>query len=183
MPALNSDDKRYLLDVARHAIAEKLQVIYPTPKDVDSKSLRQKNGVFVTLHENGDLRGCIGCFESEDCLPKTVATYALAAAFDDTRFPPISKSEFKDITIEISVLGAPKKTDDITRHFKEKPGVIIRKGYRQATFLPQVWDDLQEPDEFMEHLCVKAGLQADEWTREGMNFSVYTVDSFEENKD
>ncbi|HDR14856.1 MAG TPA: AmmeMemoRadiSam system protein A, partial [Desulfobacteraceae bacterium] len=111
---------------------------------------------------------------------------AVNAAFEDPRFPPLKKEEFDGIKIEVSVL-----TDPVTlehrggRDLLEKlqpglDGVIIRKGGRQATFLPQVWEQLPEKETFLSHLCLKAGLPANAWSSGDLEVLTYRVQAFEE---
>ena len=179
MQQLRSIDRKNLLAHARAAIAERLDIKYTQPAKVDIGS---KSGVFVTLTIKGELRGCIGCFASQGQLADTVREFAVSAAFEDTRFPPVEKNEFEKLHIEISVLSEPHKTshDDLITMFPSHPGVILKKGNRSSTFLPQVWEELSNADEFMSHLCMKAGLQPDEWKRPGMDFQTYSVEKFEE---
>jgi AmmeMemoRadiSam system protein A len=184
MQALNSAEKKHLLEVARYSIAEELGIKYAKPAALKSKALEAKQGVFVTLHEQGELRGCIGCFDSDKTLDETVAQYAKWSAFNDHRFAHLSKAEFDKINIEISVLTPAREIDydGLVKSFPKKPGVIIELDIYNATFLPQVWDDLPEPDDFMGHLCMKAGLKPDEWKKPGMGFYVYEVIKIEEGR-
>lgn len=184
MPALSSIDKNYLLALARHTIAQALTMDIAMPQPRTSAALKQGSGVFVTLHKHGELRGCIGCFSSDKPLAETVARFAQAAAFEDIRFLPVDSAEFDDLHIEISVLSEPSAVsrDEFFKQLPAKPGVIIRKGGRQATFLPQVWEELPDADEFMSQLCMKAGLAPDAWKEDGMQFMTYGVTSFEEKR-
>jgi AmmeMemoRadiSam system protein A len=182
MPALSSIDRNYLLALARHSIATALKMDITAPRASASVALKQNSGVFVTLHKEGDLRGCIGCFGSDKPLAETVQRFAQAAAFEDIRFLPVQPEEFDDLSIEISVLSEPAAVnrDEFFKQLPAKPGVIIRKGGRQATFLPQVWEELPDAEDFMSQLCMKAGLAPDAWHEEGMQFMTYGVTSFEE---
>lgn len=185
MPALRSPEKTYLLAVARHAIAHALGMKESTqikPKTIATPGLKRKAGVFVTLTKNHALRGCIGCFSSDKPLPDTVTEHACAAAFNDPRFPPVRPEELTSITIEISVLSEAKEAPRAAflKQLPSKPGVIIRKSLHTATFLPQVWEQLPDPEEFMAELCLKAGLPPTAWREDNMRFLTYTVESFEE---
>jgi AmmeMemoRadiSam system protein A len=104
---------------------------------------------------------------------------AAHAAFDDYRFNSLEESELDKIHIEVSVLSMPKesKLDDI---LSGKHGVVLEFHGRSATFLPQVWDQLQKKEDFLSELCMKAGLQANAWKEKEMKFYVYTVQKFEE---
>lgn len=185
MPALRSPEKKHLLAVARYAIAHALGMKESTqikPKTMATPGLKRKAGVFVTLTKNHALRGCIGCFGSDKPLPETVAEFACAAAANDTRFPPLRPEEFTSISIEISILSEAHEVnrEEFLTQLPTKPGVIIRKSMHTATFLPQVWEQLPEPEEFMGELCLKAGLPPMAWHEDNMRFLTYTVDSFEE---
>jgi AmmeMemoRadiSam system protein A len=169
--SLNTEDRKLLLDLAKEAIESKLERReIKIPKNIPSK-LKEKRGTFVTLTINGQLRGCIGHILPVQELYKDVIENARSAALDDPRFPPLTKEELPNVKIEISILDLPKKLKYESPQMlidylnKTKPGVILKKGSCRATFLPQVWEEVKEPEEFLAHLCLKAGLQADEWTR------------------
>jgi AmmeMemoRadiSam system protein A len=131
---------------------------------IDNPKLNSDGAVFVTLHKNGSLRGCIGHVHPVMPLFRSVMENAVAASSRDPRFPPVTKEELSDISVEISVLSPLRKlkaTDDIEigRH-----GLLIRKGGRQGLLLPQVaveygWDR----EAFLKNLSLKAGLPGDEW--------------------
>src|SRR5690606_8982569 len=102
------------------------------------ENFTKNNGAFVTLKINGSLRGCIGRFISTEPLYEVVRATALSSAFEDSRFPPLSKEEFEKTEIEISVLGPLKKIDDINEIVLGRHGIYIKKGSRSGTMLPQV---------------------------------------------
>ena|SRR3989344_4966924 len=139
-----------------------------------AESVKKKYGKpgtsFVTLTEkkNGDLRGCIGSLEAVQPLYADVMANALNAAFRDPRFFPLSKDELKDVKIEVSVLSEAKMLkykdeEDLLGKLNHKIGIILKKGYATATFLPQVWEQLPDKIDFLEHLSLKAGLNKDAW--------------------
>jgi AmmeMemoRadiSam system protein A len=143
----------------------------------------------VTLYTGAakELRGCIGSLEASRPLVFDVAENALSSAFGDPRFPSVRLEEMKDITIEISVLTVPKPLpvesaqDLLAKLIPGKHGLIIEKGYARATFLPVVWEDLRSKEEFLSHLCMKAGLSPDEWKdAKSMAFYTYEAQKFEE---
>jgi AmmeMemoRadiSam system protein A len=117
---------------------------------------------------------------------QAVSENAQNAAFEDERFLPLKQSELNKIKIEISVLSQleeihPKSSDELLKILKPNVhGLIIRKGWAGATFLPQVWEELPTHSQFLSNLCMKAGLPADEWKKPGMKFFIYTVEKFEE---
>ncbi len=151
--------------------------------------LAEKQAVFVTLNkqEGGrtSLRGCIGSIIPYRSLIDDIIYNARAAAFEDPRFPPLKEEELEHIKIEISLLTIPRAlsysdTEDLRRKIVPgKYGVILKFGGRQATFLPQVWEQLPEFDLFFQQLCLKAGLPGNclKWHPE---IDVYEVKKFEE---
>jgi AmmeMemoRadiSam system protein B/AmmeMemoRadiSam system protein A len=151
-------------------------------------ALQARCGTFVTLKLKGELRGCIGNLNATEALAEGVRRNAVSAAFHDPRFAPLSESELDQVQIEVSVLTEPKPlafadADDLLRKLRPKvDGVIIRKGPASATFLPQVWEQLSRPEDFLSHLCLKAGLPRDEWRRGRLEVSTYQVQYFEENR-
>lgn len=149
--------------------------------DSIKKKYGKKGACFVTLTLNGELRGCIGCLEAHQELWKDVVDNAINAGFNDPRFNPISADELKKIKIEISVLTSPEKLGigkDVYDKIDDKMGIILRKGWNSATFLPQVWEQIPSKQEFLEHLSRKAGLGKDSW--KDCEISFYRVESVEE---
>lgn len=189
MNMYTNEQKKFLLDLARRAIENYLNT--GRSLEIDKKKietdLKKNRGVFVTLTINGNLKGCIGHIIPIQSLYKDVIDNAIGAAFDDTRFTPLTKEEFNHINIEISILSLPKKlayknyADLIKKITPHKDGVIVKKGYNQATYLPQVWEDLSDKSAFLSSLCSKAGLPYDEWKNGELEIEIYTVEKFEEN--
>jgi hypothetical protein len=166
---LSQRDRRSLLALARDALEKAVQQEPPPePRDA-TESLRRDAGCFVTLKKRGQLRGCIGYIEGIKPLYLAVMDNARNAALADPRFPAVTPDELADIAIEISVLTAPEEieyvdpNDLLSRITPMRDGLILRKGYRQSTFLPQVWEQLSDKIMFLEHLAMKAGLSRDEW--------------------
>jgi AmmeMemoRadiSam system protein A len=153
---------------------------------LNQDAMREKRGVFVTLTRHGQLRGCIGFLEARESVVDAVRHNAINAAFSDPRFPPLNDSEIADIDIEVSILTEPKileYDDSFDLSKKLKPGidgVIIRYGLHSATFLPQVWEQLPGKEEFLSHLCLKAGLPANAWEKSKLDVLTYQVEYFEE---
>lgn len=177
--------KDYLLGLVKATIAEALGIAVDFPKKPDGASvLDEKRGAFVTLEFFGQLRGCIGNISPVYPLEEAVRRNALNAAFDDPRFMPLTKEEFKDVEIEISVLTVPKKleygsADDLLKKLQPlKDGVILKKGYYEATYLPQVWEDLRDKEAFLSSLCVKAGMRSDEWRSGTVEVFTYQAEVF-----
>jgi AmmeMemoRadiSam system protein A len=160
------------------SFGKKLKV---TEEEINDPALFEKRGTFVTLTKDGTLRGCIGTILPLKPLILDVIDNTINAAFRDPRFPPLGKEELPLIKIEISVLTVPKKLefsdkDDLLRKLRPgEDGVIIIKGPYQATFLPQVWDELPDKDSFLSHLCAKAGLSPYEY-RNPKDLEVFTYE-------
>lgn len=179
-----------LVRLAGYSIAQKLfltaTVQKPDLSDIPDTLLNEKRGVFVTLHKNGKLRGCIGNIEPEKSVMEGVRENAVHAAFDDTRFTSLTKEEFKDIDIEVSLLTPPQKMHfSNTREMLDlltpcTDGVIVEKDMNRATFLPQVWEQLPDPESFLRQLCMKAGCDPDAWQTGDLDLYTYQVQSFDE---
>lgn len=185
---------RALLALARNAIGERFG---RPPRPVEAlPQLDERGAVFVTLSKDGALRGCIGSLEAQRSLREDVGANAVAAAFGDPRFPPLSAEEFEGsdggerVHIEVSLLGAAepidagdgKGTDEAAALARLRPrvdGVILSYGGRRATFLPQVWDALPDPERFMAQLKMKAGLPPDFWD-ERIRLARYEVRKWKE---
>jgi AmmeMemoRadiSam system protein A len=134
------DEINQLFSIARNSIHSMLfenKRLTIVPSNI-SPNLKKCMGAFVTLNIDGKLRGCIGRFTSTDPLYEVVNQMAIASAFEDTRFPPLSKDEFNKLKIEISVLGPLKKINNISEIVLGKHGIFIKKGSRSGTMLPQV---------------------------------------------
>jgi len=186
---LSKKEQKYLLKLARTSISDALTNNHKTDNlviNIDQK-LKQKLATFVTLTINDALRGCIGKILPVQELYKDIIENAKSSAFQDPRFPPLTKEEFENINIEISILTIPEKfkyseNQKLLKYLDEnKPGVILSYEYNQATFLPQVWEELETPEDFLSHLCQKAGLSSDFWQNEKVEIQIYNVFNFSEN--
>ena len=188
---MNEKQGQILLKLARKTISEELGIkskqeqISPA-SDFEDKSLQRKSGTFVTLKIHNQLRGCIGNLDASDPIIEGVKRNAINAAFNDFRFSPLTAKEFENVEIEISILSEPKPLeykdgkDLINKLRPDVDGVIIRKGQASATFLPQVWEQLKRPEDFLSHLCTKAGLPSDTWKSSKLEVLTYNVQYFEE---
>lgn len=184
---LSETDRQFLLRLARSVITAELAQGGEMVRPIDaSDDLLARCGCFVTLQKDGGLRGCIGNIEATRPLIDSVKENALNAAFKDPRFPPLEASELSSIDIEISVLSVPQSLQYRDAHDlveKLNPGihgVIIAKDWHSATFLPQVWRQLPRKRSFLEHLCLKAGLDRNCWKDGDLSVRVYTVEHFSE---
>ena len=153
-------------------------------RQLEHEVFSHKQGVFVTLEIDGQLRGCMGSLTPDGTVRKEVITNALNAAFNDPRFPGLTTAEFNLVDLSLSILSNPEplsfKTPEelVKKLVPAKDGVVVQKGGARATFLPQVWDQLPGVSDFLAHLCTKAGLASDEWTRPGLEVKTYRVQHF-----
>lgn len=180
---IDSNRGKVLINIARGAIAEALgEVRPPVPQE---QWLGEWGATFVTLTQNGELRGCIGSLQAQRPLATDVYHNALAAAFRDPRFEPLGRHELAVTKCEISLLSAAETMEFSDEHdvlAQLRPGVdgvIFEYGRYRSTFLPQVWEQLPQPRHFMAHLKRKAGLSDDFWAQE-VRLSRYTVNKWRE---
>ncbi len=185
---LTAEEKGTLLELARQALEGGVRGEKLPPLDLESMPPRlQKQGAsFVTLTIAGNLRGCIGALEARQPLAKDVREHAIAAALQDFRFPNVRPEELRQIEIEVSRLTAPIPLDysapeDLLSKLRPGiDGVLLRDSSRRATFLPQVWEKLPDPAEFLDNLCYKMGTAPDLWRKKNLDVSIYQVEEFHE---
>lgn len=172
-----------LPQLARAAIQARLGLAMPTTPSDPPDWLRQPGATFVTLMHKGRLRGCIGSLEAHRSLLEDVRANAVAAAFRDPRFPPLTAEEFGDTQVEVSLLSDPQpltfsgEADALAQLRPGVDGVVLEYGPHRGTFLPQVWEQLPQPRDFLAHLKLKAGLPADFWA-DDIRLSRYTVEKW-----
>ena len=178
--ALTNDDRTALLMFARRCLSLMLVTeIVPLPRGFNPVCYR-KQGAFVTLNKDGQLRGCIGHLAGDLPLASAVGQMALQAAFSDHRFPPVTADELDDLEIEISALTQPQPVSGWQDIVVGRDGVIIRKGERSAVFLPQVATEQGwTREQMLQQLCRKAGLAGDDW-RDGAEFLTFQAEVFGE---
>ena len=178
MSRLCSDDCRVLLGLARRAILsaviEKRILDFPPYP----AALSEPTGAFVTLHRDGQVRGCVGQVESPDSLADTVARAAINAALHDSRFPAVEAEEVESLEIEISVLSPPEPIAPgailVGRH-----GLLIVEGEHRGLLLPQVATERQwSLQRFLEETCAKAGLPRDAWREPSTRVLAFTAEVF-----
>jgi len=178
------EEKEQLFRIARNSISSFLNENrkYVVDSNTVPDGLKNKMGAFVTLKIDGNLRGCIGRFISEEPLYEVVNEMAAASAFDDTRFEPLSKEEYKKISIEISVLGPLRKISDISEIVPGKHGIYIKKDFRSGTMLPQVLTENHWTiEQFLGYTSRdKAGLGWDGW--KSADLYIYEAVVLEENE-
>lgn len=172
---------RVLVAIAREALAHPGQSIASIAWP--EEWLRAVGASFVTLRDRGELRGCIGTVDAHRSLGDDVAHNAYAAAYRDRRFEPVSVDERARLDVEVSVLSAripvqAPSEDALARELRPGvDGVVIEFQGRSATFLPQVWDHLPDPIDFLAELRLKARLPARFWHPE-LRVSRYTVEKY-----
>ena len=176
-------DGKILLKIARGAIGQSLGLA--TLPHYGESWLSEPAATFVTLTRNGELRGCIGSIEAHRSLKEDVRENAVAAAFRDPRFPAVTAGEYWKICIEVSLLSALESMefrDEKDALAQLRPGVdglVFQCGFRRSTFLPQVWEKLPDPREFLEHLKQKAGFPREFWAPD-VRLSRYTHQEWRE---
>jgi len=181
---LTDSDKKRLLEIARQTIrAQAAGDPLPAFHEA-SPGLNLKRGVFVTLHQKGALRGCIGLFSSDRPLYQSVQEMAVEASSRDYRFAPVRSQEVPELVIEISVLTEPQLLDDWHKVRLGTDGVIVRKGSSSGVFLPQVASETGWGKEtFLGELCrQKAGLPPDSYKDPGTRLYVFQAIIFSEEK-
>jgi AmmeMemoRadiSam system protein A len=176
---LSEQDKKTLHEIARQSIAAGLQGQPPAPLQGLSGILQEPRGAFVTVHLRGHLRGCIGLIEAVKPLAETIQEMALAAAFRDPRFPPLTAEEFKDSDIEISVLTPMRLTKNIDEIQVGVHGLMIEKGHHRGLLLPQVATEYKwDRNTFLDHTCLKAGLPPGTWNDPQAQLYIFSADIF-----
>jgi len=186
---MKKESQKFLLQLARRSLEfcfETGNVLEIEESELPDSELKEKRGTFVTLSKNGLLRGCIGHIETVQEIYKDIIENSLLAAFDDGRFSPLKKEELDSVEIEISVLTKPQELiysspEDLLKKISEsKSGVILKKGDKEATYLPQVWEDFSSAEDFLSSLCEKAGLNNDEWQKNNLKILTYQAEVFGE---
>jgi len=185
---LSQDERLILLQLARQALDDGVHGKPSIKLIIDEYTLRlRENGAsFVTLTERSSLRGCIGALEAYQPLVEDVREHAIAAALHDYRFPPVNPDELPAIMIEISCLTPAQRyeysqPEELLRTIRPGiDGVVIKDGMRRATFLPQVWQKIPEPEIFISMLCQKMGAPSDLWQRKKLEVFTYQVEEFHE---
>jgi hypothetical protein len=185
---LTPEERSLLLKLARQALQAAVCGNLLPPLDLQTlpPHLQAPGASFVTLTEKGELRGCIGRLEPDDPLAEDVRLHAVAAALQDYRFPSVRPEELPEIEIEISRLTLPKdlsygSPQDLLEKLRPGvDGVTLRDGFYRATFLPQVWEKLPDPETFLSHLCEKMGAPVDLWRHKKIKVQVYQVEEFHE---
>ncbi|MDK2372466.1 MAG: TIGR00296 family protein [Candidatus Korarchaeota archaeon] len=191
MAEFSMEEGEYLVRLARKSIEHYMERRSILEVDPHYSKLKSPYGAFVTLniYPEGNLRGCIGYPEPILPLYRAVIRAAIAAAFEDPRFPPLAKEELDRVTVEVSILTPPERIDDKVESRLDlrrlvivgKHGLIVRRGLYSGLLLPQVaveysWDS----EEFLSQTCIKAGMWVDCWLKKGTEVYRFTAEIFEE---
>jgi AmmeMemoRadiSam system protein A len=185
---LTDEEKQILLRLAREAMdyAVKGRKLPALKMNSLTPRLRENGASFVTLTISDDLRGCIGALDAYQPLAEDVREHAVAAALEDPRFRPVDESELNRIRLEVSRLTAPhfleysSSEDLLVKLNPHVDGVILKDDYRRATFLPQVWEQISNPSDFLDHLCAKMGARKNLWRDAKLQVYIYQVEEFHE---
>jgi AmmeMemoRadiSam system protein A len=176
---LTDQEKKSLHHIARTTIEARTAGTTLPACEAPTPTLQEKRGAFVSLHRKGELRGCIGYIHAVKPLYETIREMAIAAAFQDPRFPPLSSDELADLDIEISVLTPMRQISDVTEIEVGKHGLMIIQGNYSGLLLPQVASDYGwSREEFLSHTCRKAGLPQTAWKEKNSKIFVFSADVF-----
>lgn len=175
----SEEERAFLYQLARGAIEHHLSGRPLPTRQGETRGLSEKRGAFVTLKTHGQLRGCIGHIQALKPLSQTVIDMAQAAAFQDPRFPPLSKEELKDLSIEISALTPFRQIKNIQEIQVGKHGLYIERGYHSGLLLPQVAEEYGwDTQTFLEQTCQKAGLPKDAWKDSKTKIQIFSAEIF-----
>ena len=176
---LTSEDQQTLLKLARHALEAHVRRQTPPPRERGGV-LDEPLGVFVSIHNEDELRGCLGRLDVDTPLAETVADLAAVVSDSDPRFQPVSAAELPNLDVEISVLTPEREIRSSDEIEVGRHGLIVERGYRRGLLLPQVaterdWD----VETFLAQTCLKAGLPEDAW-RNGARIWIFEAQVFSE---
>lgn len=179
---LNKEQRKRLLEIARNSIETYLKTRKKLEVTEKDPLLLKEMGAFVTLHKQGELRGCIGNLVGRGPLYLTVRDMAVEAAVDDPRFSAVTLPELKDIDIEVSALSPLERIDSVEKIKLGTHGVLVKRGFNSGVFLPQVATETGwSKDEFLSSLCAhKAGLEPDAWKDKSTDIYIFTAEIFSE---
>lgn len=187
MIQLTDNDKEILLSIARKTLKNALRLDqFNLSETAVPEKLMENGASFVTLTIDGRLRGCIGALSAYQPLVQDVCEHVLAAAFEDPRFPPLTVGEESLVRIEISYLTPPVRLDydshqDLLKALVPgRDGLILSDGYRRATYLPQVWEQIPVKEDFLGSLCQKMGARRNLWKEKKLQVETYQAIHFSE---
>jgi len=178
---LSENETNALLHIAREAISKQVLKQMYSPEPREEKALNERSGCFVTIKQGGELRGCIGSFQSERPLFREVAAMAAASASKDPRFHPMEADELSNFSIEISVLTPLQKIEDSEEIEIGRHGIYLERNFSRGVLLPQVatehnWDR----STFLQQTCLKAGLPKNAWQAEDTEIYIFSAQIIKE---
>jgi len=181
---LNPSQQKALLKLARQSIADLVGAKGEGPDPADLPGPEVEGGAFVTLHEHGRLRGCIGNFVSRGPLTRTIEEMAVAAASQDPRFPPLARRELDQVDVEISVLSPLRRIEEVNQIQVGTHGIYIVSPRGRGVLLPQVateygWDRMT----FLDQTCIKAGLAPGCWRQPDTEILIFSAQIFGEKEE
>ncbi|HEY5672512.1 MAG TPA: AmmeMemoRadiSam system protein A [Malonomonas sp.] len=178
---LSENETKILLSIARDSIVKLVLKQKYSPEPREEKALNERSGCFVTIKQAGELRGCIGSFQTERPLFREVAEMAAASASKDPRFHPMEKTELENFSLEISVLSPLHKIEDIEEIVVGRHGIYLEKNFSRGVLLPQVasehnWDRTT----FLQQTCLKAGLPKNAWQADDTEIYIFSAQIIKE---
>jgi uncharacterized protein len=180
MTPLTALERSALLGIARASLLALMEG-KPALEPPATGALAEPRGAFVTLHVEGELRGCVGTFTPTESLARTVARMAVAAAVEDPRFPPLKAAELPEVHISVSALGPRTPLPDPLAVRVGRDGLVVRRGWHRGALLPKVAvEQGWSAEEFLKHVCLKAGLPARAWHEPGTELEVFEAEEFGE---
>jgi uncharacterized protein len=183
---LTAEQGQTLIELARQALKDRLgRRAGARPAPPIDPDLQREGASFVTLTVEGVLRGCIGTPQAYAPLAEDVQENAVRAALMDPRFPAVTADELDEIEIEVSVLTPPRALDCPPEERAERirpgiDGLLLTSGYHRGLLLPQVWEKIPDPEDFLAILCQKAGLSPSAWRRSDTELHIFEVQAFHE---
>ena len=176
---LTQKEKATLLEIVKKTVSSKVNDKNIPKFTIESETLKEKRGAFVTIKKRDHLRGCIGYIRAVKPLWETVQEMAVAAAFHDPRFPALKFNELADLSFEVSVLSPLKRIKDISEIEVGKHGLYITRGYNSGLLLPQVAVEHNlNRESFLRETCCKAGLPPQAWQEKETEIYIFSADYF-----
>lgn len=180
---LNKGERKTLMEIARLSIIEAVTGKSQSFPIVTEERLKENCGAFVTIKENGQLRGCIGYIQGVKPLYETVREVAASAAVNDYRFNPIKPEELDKLELEISALTPLKRIKDVSEIEVGKHGIYMKQGFNSGLLLPQVATEYNwNRDTFLQQTCMKAGLPSTAWKDKSTEIYIFGAEVFGENE-
>ncbi|MBN1473983.1 MAG: AmmeMemoRadiSam system protein A [Syntrophaceae bacterium] len=172
-------EKATLLEIVKKTVSSKVNNKNMPKFTIESETLKEKRGAFVTIKKHDHLRGCIGYIKAVKPLWETVQEMAIAAAFHDPRFPALKADELTDLSFEVSVLSPLKRIKDVSEIEVGKHGLYITRGYNSGLLLPQVAVEHNlDRESFLRETCYKAGLSPQAWQEKETEIYIFSADYF-----